>query len=198
MHVVFYACIAAEGGAFDIADVLEGICAKLRHRHPHVYGEATAADEQEVCREWERLKLQEAGRERVLAGVPASLPSLVKAWRVQAKARGVGFDWPRPADVWDKVREELRELEVELGDGPSERVEEEFGDFLFSLVNVARLHEVNPDTALEKATRKFTRRFNYIEEQARLQGRPLPGLSMEEMEALWQEANEQERGRGAC
>jgi XTP/dITP diphosphohydrolase len=192
MHVVFYAGIAGEGGMFDIADVLEGICEKLRYRHPHVYGQVTVADERDVSRNWEQLKLKEKGRKGVLEGVPATLPAMVKAYRVQDKARGVGFDWERPGDVWEKVREELQELQVELDGGPRERVEEEFGDFMFAVINAARLHDVNPETALEKANRKFIRRFNYIEERARAAGRPLPGLSLEEMEALWQEAKSRE------
>jgi XTP/dITP diphosphohydrolase len=192
MHVLFYARVGEELGAFDITGVIEGICEKLRYRHPHVYGEVKVADEHDVSRNWERLKLTEKGRERVLEGVPAALPAMIKAYRVQDKARGVGFDWERPGDVWEKVREELRELQEEVRRDDHERVEEEFGDFLFAVINAARLHGVNPENALEKTNRKFIRRFNYIEDGARAAGRPLPALSLGEMEALWQEAKTKE------
>ncbi|MDR1414450.1 MAG: nucleoside triphosphate pyrophosphohydrolase [Odoribacteraceae bacterium] len=188
MHVVFCARIGEESGAFDIADVLEGICSKLRYRHPHVYGEVKVSDEHDVSRNWEQLKLKEKGRKRVLEGVPAALPSMVKAYRVQDKARGVGFDWKKPEEVWEKVREELQELETEMLRGDRERAEEEFGDVIFSVINAARLHGVNPENALEKTNRKFINRFNYMEDQARASGRLLPDLSLDEMEKLWQEA----------
>ncbi|MDR1274266.1 MAG: nucleoside triphosphate pyrophosphohydrolase [Odoribacteraceae bacterium] len=192
MHVVFYAQIGEELGAFDIAGVLEGICEKLRYRHPHVYGEVKVADEHDVSRNWEQLKLKEKGRKRVLEGVPAALPSMIKAYRIQDKARGVGFDWKRPEEVWEKVREELQELEVEVSRDDRERVEEEFGDFIFAIINAARLHGINPENALEKTNRKFIRRFNYIEDQAHATGRALPELSLDEMEAWWQEAKTKE------
>jgi XTP/dITP diphosphohydrolase len=193
MHVVFYARIAEESGAFDIAGVLEGICEKLRYRHPHVYGEVQVADERDVSRNWEQLKLKEKGRERVLEGVPSALPAMIKAYRIQDKARGAGFDWKRPGDVWEKVWEEARELQEEVERGDRERAEEEFGDFLFAVINAARLHDVNPENALERANRKFIRRFAHIEDRARAAGRPLSTLSLEEMEALWQEAKIEER-----
>lgn len=193
MHVVFYARIGEETGAFDIAGVLEGICEKLRYRHPHVYGAVQVANEHDVSRNWEQLKLKEKGRASVLGGVPSALPAMIKAYRVQDKARGVGFDWKRPGDVWEKVHEELRELQEELERDDKERVEEELGDFLFAVINAARLHDINPENALEKANRKFIRRFNHIEERARASGRPLTELSLEEMETLWQEAKTKER-----
>lgn len=192
MHVVFYARIGEELGAFDIAGVLEGICEKLRYRHPHVYGEVKVADEHDVSRNWEQLKLKEKGRKRVLEGVPEALPSMIKAYRIQDKARGVGFDWKHPEEVWEKVREELRELEIEVSRDDRQRVEEEFGDFIFAIINAARLHGINPENALEKTNRKFIRRFGYIEDQARAAGRALPELSLDEMEALWQEAKTKE------
>ncbi|MDR2413895.1 MAG: nucleoside triphosphate pyrophosphohydrolase [Odoribacteraceae bacterium] len=192
MHVVFYARIGEETGTFDITDVLQGICEKLRYRHPHVYGDVAVTDEHDVSRNWEQLKLKEKGRERVLEGVPPALPAMIKAYRVQEKARGVGFDWKRPADAWEKVTEELNELQQEIDRDDRPRVEAEFGDLLFSIINVARLHDVNPENALEIANKKFIRRFNHIEERARAAGRPLPGLSLEEMDALWKEAKELE------
>jgi XTP/dITP diphosphohydrolase len=192
MHVVFYARIGEELGAFDIAGVLDGICEKLRYRHPHVYGTVSVADEHDVSRNWEQLKLKEKGHARVLGGVPAALPSMIKAYRVQDKARGVGFDWKQPGDVWAKVHEELQELREEVSRDDSARVEEEFGDFIFSIINAARLHGINPENALEKANRKFIRRFNHVEETALASGRPLTALSLDEMEAAWQEAKRQE------
>jgi XTP/dITP diphosphohydrolase len=188
MHVVFYARIGEEAGAFDIASVLEGICAKLRYRHPHVYGEVKVADEHDVSRNWEHLKLKEKGRKRVLEGVPVSLPSMIKAYRIQDKARGVGFDWEQREEVWAKVREELQELQEEVDRDDRERMEAEFGDFIFAVINAARLYGINPENALEKTNRKFIRRFQYIEDQACATGRALPALSLEEMERLWQEA----------
>ena len=196
MHLVFYAKIGEEQQQFDITDVLEGICAKLKYRHPHIYGDVKVDGEEDVLKNWEQLKLKEKGRHhRVLEGVPASLPALVKAYRIQDKARGAGFDWERREEVWGKVREELEEFEAEVHKADADSMEEEFGDFLFSVINAARLYGVNPENALEKTNRKFIRRFGYIEEKAQELGKDLKDMSLEEMEAYWQEAK-QDEGRG--
>lgn len=192
MHIVFYAQIGSEQGLFDIRDVLTGICEKLKYRHPHIYGDIRVKDAEEVLQNWEQLKLKEKGRKhRVLEGVPAALPALVKAYRIQDKARGAGFDWERKEEVWEKVKEELTEFEAEVQHADAEKMEEEFGDFLFSMVNAARLYGINPENALEKTNRKFIRRFGYIEEQAAAQGKGLKEMSLAEMEKLWQEAKKQ-------
>lgn len=189
MHIVFYARIAEEEGRFDIADVLNGICEKLKYRHPHIFADIQVKDEDEVSRNWEQLKLKEKGRKnRVLAGVPASLPALVKAYRIQDKVRGVGFDWKERSDVWEKVKEELGEFEEELKKGDQEKMEEEFGDFLFSVINAARLYGINPENALEKTNRKFIGRFTYVEECAEQVGKKITEMTLEEMESYWQEA----------
>ncbi len=193
LHVCFYAKIGEEKETFDVADVCNKLCDKLIFRHPHVYGEAVANSVQQVLETWEQIKLKEKdGNKRVLSGVPASLPSLIKSYRIQDKARNVGFDWEERRDVWDKVREELGELEAELEAADKEKAEAEFGDFLFSLINAARLYHINPDNALEKANQKFIRRFNYIEDHSLKQGRPLADMSLEEMDRLWNEAKSQE------
>ena len=189
MHIVFYARIAEEQGRFDIGDVLTSIGEKLRYRHPHIYGDVKAENEEQVLRNWEQLKLKEKGRaKRVLSGVPVSLPALVKAYRIQDKARGVGFDWADKEDVWEKVREELGELEEEIRQGDREKAEQEFGDFMFAIINAARLYGINPENALEKTNRKFINRFTFVEERAEEAGKNLPEMSLEEMEAYWQEA----------
>ncbi len=189
MHIVFYAQIAEEQHLFDISDVLDGICEKLKYRHPHIYGNIKVADEKEVLQNWEQLKLKEKGRKhQVLEGVPVSLPALVKAYRIQDKARGVGFDWKQKEEVWDKVSEELGEFQVELKQADKEKMEEEFGDFLFSIINAARLYDINPENALEKTNRKFIHRFNYVEQRVKDQGKELKDVSLEEMENYWQEA----------
>lgn len=192
LHVIFYAKIASETNDFDIADVCNRLCDKLVFRHPHVYGEEAAKNAEEVSHLWEQVKLKEkGGNKTVLGGIPEALPALVKAYRIQDKAANVGFDWEQKEDVWDKVREEISEFENELKNDASTNREEEFGDLLFSLVNVARLYKLKPDNALEKTNQKFTRRFNYIEQQAIAQGRSLSEMSLDEMEALWQEAKKQ-------
>ena len=192
MHIVFYAQIGEERKLFDIRDVLEGICEKLRYRHPHIYGEVKVDSAEEVTQNWEQLKLREKGRKhKVLEGVPVSLPALVKAYRIQDKARGIGFDWEQKEDVWNKVKEELGEFEAEVRQANAERMEEEFGDFLFSIVNAARLYGINPEDALEKTNRKFMRRFGYIEEQARAKGKEMKDLTLEEMERLWEKAKKE-------
>lgn len=189
LHVVFYAKIASEKKEFDIADVCNKLCDKLIFRHPHVYGEAKAQSAGEVKVIWEQVKQKEKdGNKTVLSGVPDALPSLIKAYRIQDKARGVGFDWEDRADVWDKVHEEINELRAELDKDDIQRSTEEFGDFLFSLVNAARLYHINPDNALEKTNRKFIKRFNYVEAAAKASGRSLSELSLSEMDQLWNQA----------
>ena len=213
LHICFYAKIAEEQGQFDMADVCDALTKKMITRHPHVYhpsqidaeapkplpyvpddlspvanGEKVTTVTQ-VLQNWEQIKLKEKdGNERVLSGVPAALPSVIKAYRIQDKARNVGFDWEKREDVWQKVREELDELEAELNKDDKERSTEELGDFLFAVINAARLYKLNPDNALEMTNRKFIERFNYIEEHSIRVGKPLTEMTLEEMEALWQEA----------
>ena len=189
MHFVFYAQIGEEQALFDIADVLDGICEKLKYRHPHIYGDVEAHDAQTVLKNWEQLKLKEKGRKhRVLEGVPRSLPALVKAYRIQDKARGIGFDWEQKEDVWNKVKEELQEFEQEVKHANSSNMEEEFGDLLFAMINVARLYGINPENALEKTNQKFIQRFGYMEEEVQKNGRVLKDLTLAEMDQLWEEA----------
>lgn len=191
LHVCFYAKIGSEKEQFDIADVCNRLCDKLIFRHPHVYGDAVANNAGDVVKTWEQIKLKEkGGNKTVLSGVPDALPALVKAYRVQDKARNVGFDWDKKEDVWEKVREELAELEVELNRGDEEKSTAEFGDFLFSLINAGRLYHLNPENALEYTNQKFIRRFNYVEEQTLKQGRQLADMTLAEMDLLWQEAKE--------
>ena len=189
MHVCFYSLIGQEKGDFDIADVCNKQADKLIFRHPHVYGKEKADTAEKVLQNWEQIKLKEKdGNKTVLSGVPEALPSLIKAYRIQDKARNVGFDWEKPEDVWDKVREELEELEVELKKGDKQHSTEELGDFLFSVINAARLYKLNPDNALEKTNRKFIDRFNYIEAHSIKIGKPLKDMTLGEMDALWNEA----------
>lgn len=198
LHILFYSKIGEEKGAFDIADVADALNAKLIFRHPHVFGEVKADDAHQVELNWEQIKLREkGGNKTVLAGVPAALPALIKADRIQEKAANVGFDWESREQVWDKVREEIVEVgrEIETMDDP-ERVEEEFGDLLFSLVNAARLYKVNPENALEKTNKKFISRFNHVESRAREMGRSLGDMTLAEMDALWDEAKRLERDGG--
>ena len=187
LHLVFYAKIASEQQAFTITDVLHGICDKLVARHPHIYGDVKVSGEEEVKQNWEKLKLKE-GKKSVLEGVPGSLPAMVKATRIQEKARGVGFDWDNREQVWDKLQEELGELKAEVDAGRAEQMEAEFGDLLFSMINYARFLEVNPENALEKTNQKFIKRFQYLESQAALRGLQLQNMSLEEMDAFWNEA----------
>lgn len=194
LHVCFYAKIASETGQFDIADVCNKLTDKLIFRHPHVYGEVKAESAGEVVQNWEQIKLKEKdGNRSVLSGVPEALPSLIKAYRIQDKARNVGFDWEKKEDVWQKVKEELHELEVELAKEDKEKSTDEFGDFLFSLINAGRLYHINPDNALERTNRKFISRFNYVEQHSIKQGRLLTDMSLEEMDRLWNEAKEKEK-----
>ncbi len=189
LHVVFYAKIGSEKGAFDMADVCNKLCDKLIFRHPHVYGDAVAETASQVSGNWEKIKQREKdGNKTVLSGVPRSLPSLIKAYRIQDKARNVGFDWEQREDSWDKVHEEIDELRAELERDDRERSTAEFGDFLFSLINVARLYHLNPDNALEQTNQKFIRRFGYVEAKAKEQGRRLQDMTLQEMDALWNEA----------
>lgn len=189
LHVVFYAKIGSETGDFDIADVCNRLCEKLIFRHPHVYGDEAARNAEEVSHLWEQVKLREkGGNKTVLSGIPDSLPALVKAYRIQDKVANVGFDWEKREDVWAKVKEELAEFEAEVSNMDAEKATEEFGDVLFALVNAARLYKIRPDNALEKTNLKFMHRFNYIEEQAKAQNRRLEDMSLDEMEALWQQA----------
>ncbi len=189
LHVVFYAKIGSENQQYDIADVCNQLCDKLIFRHPHVYGDAVAKDAGEVLKTWEQIKQKEKdGNKTVLSGVPEALPSLIKAYRIQDKARNVGFDWEKREDVWDKVLEELGELRVELDREDKEKSTDEFGDFLFSLINTARLYHINPDNALERTNKKFIKRFNYVEAKAKEQGRDLKDMTLAEMDALWNEA----------
>jgi XTP/dITP diphosphohydrolase len=185
LHMVFYARIGSESGAFDIGDSLHFICDKLIQRHPHIYGDVQVKDDQEVKSNWEKLKLQE-GKTSVLEGVPRSLPAMVKAQRIQDKARGVGFDWEHEGQVWDKVNEELGEFkeEADKGTDPA-RIEAEFGDVLFSLINYARFKGINPEDALERTNKKFIRRFQYLETESIREGKVLGEMSLEEMDVYW-------------
>jgi len=192
MHLVFYARIAAETNDFTIVDVLNSVCEKLISRHPHIYGDVEVQDEQDVKRNWEKLKLKE-GNKSVLAGVPSGLPSLVKASRIQEKARGVGFDWEDKTQVWEKVEEELQEFKAEFNvvDNEAidvEKAEAEFGDLLFSLINYARFININPENALEKTNKKFIKRFQYLEEKAKENGKALQDMTLAEMDVYWNEA----------
>ena len=193
MHMIFYSKIGEEKEDFDIADVCNREADKLIFRHPHIYGDSTAETSDDVLKNWEQIKLKEnGGKKRVLSGVPDSLPSLIKAYRVQDKARNVGFDWADRKDVWKKVHEELNELEAELEREDKDRSTRELGDFLFSVINAARLYKLNPDNALEYTNQKFIRRFNYIEEHSIRVGKPLTEMSLEEMDKLWEEAKSKE------
>lgn len=184
LHMVFYAKIAEERNAFNIADALHAVCDKLVSRHPHIYGDITVQDEEEVKRNWEQLKLLE-GKKSVLSGVPDSLPALIKAYRMQEKTAKVGFEWENADQVWDKVEEEIREFKEVADSGESDKIEDEFGDILFSLVNYARFKKIDPEAALAKVNLKFKQRFEYIESKA---ARPLTEMSLAEMDALWNEA----------
>lgn len=189
LHIVFYSKIASETEDFDIADVCNSLCDKLIFRHPHVFGDGAAKTAGEVEQTWEQIKQKEKdGNKSVLSGVPEALPALIKSYRIQDKARNVGFDWEDRSQVWDKVKEELSEFQAEIDNQDAEKMEEEFGDLLFSMVNAARLYKINPENALEKTNRKFIRRFNYIEEQTIKAGKNLKDLTLAEMDELWNEA----------
>ena len=193
LHIIFYSKIGEEKETFDIGDVCNAISDKLVFRHPHVFGENTLETAELVEKSWEQIKMKEKnGNKTILDGVPTSLPSLVKAYRIQDKARNSGFDWNEKRDVWDKVNEEMGELRVEVDKEDEDRMEAEFGDLLFSIVNAARLYQVNPDNALERTNRKFIKRFNYLEKEAKQNGRNLKDMTLAEMEEIWQEAKKED------
>ena len=194
LHVLFYAKIGEEKQSFDVVDVINFLCDKLIYHHPHVFSTAEVGGAEDVIKQWEMLKTKEKdGNKTVLSGVPDGLPPLLKAYRMQDKARGVGFDWEKKEDVWAKVKEEIAEIEEEMRQGNAVNMEKEFGDLLFSLVNASRLYGINPDNALEQTNTKFRRRFNYVEEHSIGQGRNLRDMSLEEMEALWDKAKQDEQ-----
>lgn len=188
LHMVFYSKIGSEKGAFDVADVLNTVCEKLIHRHPHIYGDVEVNTEEEVKANWEAIKLKEKGTSSVLQGVPRGLPALVKAIRIGDKARGAGFDWDKPEDVWGKIKEELAEFEESQLSQNQKDIEGEFGDLLFSLINFGRLSEIDPELALERTNKKFIFRFSYMEQKAKESGKSLSIMSLDEMEKLWVEA----------
>jgi MazG family protein len=194
LHIVFYARIGSESGDFDIADVMNSLCEKLITRHPHIYSDVKAEDEEAVKKNWEQIKMKEKdGNKSVLAGVPKSLPAMVKAMRIQEKARAVGFDWDDKSQVWKKVEEEMQEFKAEFNIDDEEKIDKEkaegeFGDLLFSLINYARFIEINPEDALERTNKKFTKRFNYLEEQSKKDGKQLGQMTLDEMDVYWERA----------
>ncbi|MGE5317602.1 MAG: nucleoside triphosphate pyrophosphohydrolase [Chloroflexota bacterium] len=190
LHLVFYSKIASEEQAFNITDVINSINEKLIRRHPHIYGDVEAHDAETVKNNWEKIKMTE-GRKSVLSGVPGSLPAMVKAYRIQEKARGVGFDWENVGQVWDKVQEELAELEFEKINGPHDKIEDEFGDLLFALINYSRFININPEDALERTNKKFIKRFQFIEERVNEEGRSMHDMSLAELDVYWNEAKKQ-------
>ncbi|TPD73597.1 nucleoside triphosphate pyrophosphohydrolase [Flavobacterium microcysteis] len=187
LHIVFYAKIGSETNDFDIADVCNEICEKLIYRHPHIYGDVVVENEEDVKQNWEKLKLKE-GKKSVLEGVPKSLPALVKASRIQDKVKGVGFDWEEPHQVWDKVEEEIQEFQEEIKNGDQDKIEAEFGDVMFSMINYARFLKVNPEDALERTNKKFIKRFQYLENKAGELGKQLSEMTLAEMDVFWNEA----------
>ena len=194
LHIVFFSKIGSESGTFDIGDVINNLIDKLIYRHPHVFGETEVQNAKQVEENWEALKLLEKGRgKRVLEGVPPSLPAMVKANRIQEKARGVGFDWEHKEQVWNKVREELDEFESEIRANDMKKMESELGDFIFSIVNAARLYDLDPESALERTNQKFIKRFNYLEDQTLLKGKSLHNMSLQEMDIYWKEAKRTEK-----
>lgn len=189
LHIAFYARLGTEEKAFDMADIAHGISEKLIYRHPHIYGDVKVENEEDVKKNWEALKLKEGkGKKTVLEGVPKGLPALVKAQRIQDKVAGVGFDWEKPEQVWEKVQEELAEFQAEVKKGAKKDMEAEFGDVLFSMINYARFLKINPDTALERTNQKFTQRFNYLEAKAKALGKNLQDMTLAEMDIYWEEA----------
>jgi len=193
LHIVFYAKIGEEKGLFTMADVLKGINDKLTYRHPHVFGDVKVSGASEVEQNWEKLKIKEEnGYKPVLSGVPSSLPSMVKANRIQEKVRGVGFDWDKREQIWDKVTEEINELKEEIGNHNKKTIESELGDVLFSVINAARLYEIDPEAALEKTNRKFIKRFNYLEKETLKKGISLHDMSLDEMNVIWEEAKKED------
>ncbi|MDD2489422.1 MAG: nucleoside triphosphate pyrophosphohydrolase [Bacteroidales bacterium] len=193
LHIVFYAKIGSEKGSFDIKDVVDSLNEKLIRRHPHIYGEVRADNAQQVMENWEQIKLKENnGTKSTLSGVPKTLPALVKAYRIQDKARGVGFDWDNIEQVWEKVEQEIEELKVELKAGNKKKTEQEFGDVLFSLINYSRFIDVNPETALERTNKKFIQRFQYIEQEVKKQKKDMREMTLEELDKIWNEAKKLE------
>jgi MazG family protein len=189
LHIVFYAKIGSEKNAFDITDVIKGLCDKLIFRHPHVFGDVKVKDAGEVVENWEELKTKEKdGNKTILSGVPKALPALIKANRIQEKVKAVGFDWEVRSQIWEKVEEEMGELKAEISANDQDKMEAEFGDLLFSLVNAARLYNIEPETALERTNKKFTKRFGYLEQKTIKQGRSLKDMTLDEMNAIWEEA----------
>lgn len=193
LHMVFYARIGSEKGAFDVADVLNEVCEKLIRRHPHIYGDTKAEDEQAVKENWEKIKLKEKGNKTVLGGVPTSLPAMVKAMRIQEKARGAGFDWEKKEQVWEKVEEEMNEFKAEFNIEDENQIDRdqaqnEFGDLLFSLINYSRFIDINPEEALERTNKKFIKRFNYLESESKKDGKSLSEMTLEEMDKYWNAA----------
>lgn len=187
LHIVFYSKIGSETNDFDFADIANGICEKLIHRHPHIYGDVKVENQEDVKRNWEKLKLQE-GRKSVLEGVPNNLPTLLKAYRIQEKVKAVGFDWEEPHQVWDKVQEELQELQDEVNANNKQKIEEELGDVLFSMINYARFLDINPEDALEKTNKKFIKRFMYLEQKAAENNQSLSDMTLAEMDVYWNAA----------
>ncbi|MEQ8549154.1 MAG: nucleoside triphosphate pyrophosphohydrolase [Cyclobacteriaceae bacterium] len=193
LHLVFYARIGSEKGSFDISNVLHSVCDKLVRRHPHIYGDTVATDEKAVKENWEKIKLKEKGNQTVLGGVPKSLPAMVKAMRIQEKAKGAGFDWDRKEQVWEKVQEELQEFQEEIDSGTSqEKINAEFGDILFSLINYARFVDINPEEALERTNKKFISRFNFLEKAVNKDQKELTKMSLDEMNEYWEAAKTKE------
>ena len=191
LHIVFYSKIASETNDFNIKDVIDGLCEKLIFRHPHVYGDVKAETEEQVKQNWEQLKQKEKdGNKSVLSGVPNSLPAILKAYRIQEKARAVGFDWEKPEQVYEKVKEELAEFETEIKYGNQQNAEKEFGDVLFSLINYARFLNINPEDALEQTNKKFIKRFNYMENKVKTQGKQISDCKLEELDIYWNEAKQ--------
>jgi len=184
LHIVFYARIASETNDFDISDVINGVCDKLVHRHPHIYGDVKVNDEVEVKKNWEKLKLKE-GKKSVLEGVPGSLPAIVKAFRIQEKVRGIGFDWDNKSQIWEKVLEEIEELKVEVENKNKERIESEFGDVLFALINYARFIDVNPEDALERCNKRFIKRFQIMEKKLKKEEKDLLDMNLDQMNKYW-------------
>jgi len=193
LHIVFYAKIGKEKGIFDMADVLRGINDKLTYRHPHVFGDISVSGAREVEQNWEKLKIKETnGYKKVLSGVPPSLPAMIKANRIQEKVRGVGFDWEVREQIWDKVMEEISELKEEVTAGKTENIESELGDVFFSLINAARLYNIDPEAALEKTNRKFIKRFNFLEKETMEKGKSLHDMTLDEMNVIWEEAKKED------
>jgi len=193
LHIVFYARIGSERGTFDMTDVLRGINEKLTYRHPHVFGDVKVSGSTEVEQNWEKLKIRENnGYKPVLSGVPSSMPAIIKANRIQEKVRGVGFDWEKPEQIWDKVLEEISELKTEIGNRDSDKIESELGDVMFSIINASRLYGIDPEAALEKTNRKFIKRFNYLENETLKKGISLHDMTLDQMNVIWEEAKKED------